>query len=71
MKYLLPSLAIVSIVSWCVFLLNQQRNEIISLKKQLKECNTKCDELNTSNEVWYNDNEYLHGALKNLTEACQ
>lgn len=71
MKYLIPSLAIVSIVSWCVFLLNQQRDEIISLKKQLKEYESNSSKLIISEESCWKEQQYLQGAVKDLMEACQ
>ena len=72
MKYIYASVGIILAFAWCIFLLNEQRAEIISLKAQLQIANDYVRDVNDSEHQLVQctqDVDYLKAGLEDLISA--
>lgn len=74
MNYITASVAIILSFVWCIFLLNEQRDEIISLKAQLSICKDFERDVNESNRdlaQCMSDVDYLQRGLEQVISASK
>ena len=72
MNYITASIGIILAFAWCIFLLNQQRDSIISLKAQLSIAQDyERDRNDTEHQLVQcsHDVDYLKGSLEDLIAA--
>ena len=74
MNLVYPSVGIILAFTWCIFLLNEQRDEIISLKAQLQIANDYVRDVNESEHQLVqcsNDVAYLKQGLNDIIFAYE
>lgn len=70
MKYVYPIIGIIGSFAWCIFLLNQQRHEIILLKAQLSISNDYVKDLENDVNSCKGDVDFLKNGVEDMIKVC-
>lgn len=71
MNYIYPSVGIILAFAWCIFLLNEQRDEIISLKAQLSIEKDYNKDIEVDINTCKGDVDYLKAGLEQVISASK